>query len=747
MIHIAKRFLITAILCIPLLSTAQDRLMGLVVEVGKDGKDAPLPGANVYWLGTTSGTVTGNNGVFLIPRTKGNEKLVVSFVGYRTDTITVTGQTNVKVTLVSDNVLQEVTVEGWKPSSGLNYLKGINVIEMDEDELFKAACCNLSESFETNPSVDVAFTDAVTGTRQIQMLGLAGANIMTNVENMPGVRGIAANYGFGYIPGTWINAIQVTKGIGSVVNGYESIAGHINVELKKPQESEKLFLNGYINQSGRTELNLNVTERIGDKWAMTTLLHGDMRPIENDMNDDGFLDFPVASQINVINRWVFKGNNGWLGQFGVKALRDRKRGGELDYDEETDRNTTNRYGLEINSDRYEVWGKLGYMFTGKPYKSMGIQLSGLYHDMDSYFGFVDYDARQQSVYANFIYQSIISSTQHKFKTGLSYLLDDFDESLDNAAFLRTEHVTGSFFEYTYEYLDKFTLIAGARLDYNSLFEELYFTPRLHLRYSPLDGTVIRGSAGQGRRTANVIAENVGVLASSRQILFENATSDVGYGFRQDRAWNLGLNVSQDFTLNYRNGIIAVDLYHTDFSDQVILDLDRSPQEAVFSGLTGDSYSTSFQVQVDYEPVKRVDVRLAWRWLDVMVDYSSGLLRKPLVPENRAFVNVAYKTRNNWDFDYTLQWTGAQRIPDTSGNPETFRREEESPDFITMNTQVTKTLKKGWAVYLGIENLTNYRQDDPIIAADEPFSPWFDSSLVWGPIFGRMTYLGFRYRID
>ena len=747
MTHFVRKLAFTAALILPALTYAQDKLMGLVVETDESGKDSPLPGANVYWFGTTSGTTTGGNGVFLLPRLPGQSKLVVSFVGYRPDTIMVTDQANIKVTLWPDNVLNEITVEGWKPTSGLNYLEGINLIEMDEDELFKAACCNLSESFETNPSVDVAFTDAVTGTRQIQMLGLSGANVMTNIENMPGIRGIATNYGLGYIPGTWINSIQVTKGVGSVVNGYESIAGQINVELKKPQESERLFLNGYVNQSGRTEVNLNVTERVGEKWAMTTLLHGDIRPLENDMNDDGFLDFPVSDQVNVVNRWVYKGDNGWFGQFGVKALRDRKRGGELDYDEEVDRNTTNRYGLEIDSDRYEVWGKIGHVFPGKPHKSLGLQLSGMRHDMDSYFGLIDYEADQQSLYGNLIYQSIFSTTQHKFKTGLSYLLDDYDETLEDAEFKRTEHVVGSFFEYTYEYLDKFTLIAGARLDHNSLFEEFYFVPRLHFRYSPADGTVIRGSAGQGRRTANVIAENVGVLASSRRFLFENATADVGYGFSQDVAWNFGLNVSRDFTLNYRDGIVTFDVYHTDFSDQAILDLDRNPQEAVFTGLNGDSYSTSVQLQVDYQPIKRMDVRLAYRWIDVKVDYSTGLLRKPLVPGNRAFLNAAYKTRNNWDLDYTLQWTGVQRIPNTSSNPGNFQARQESPGFITMNTQVTKTFDKGWAVYLGVENLANFQQDTPILAASEPFGLYFDSSLVWGPIFGRMTYLGFRYRVE
>lgn len=732
-------------LLMPVLGFSQDKVLGLVVEMNAQGEETPLPGANVYWLGTTTGAVTGGNGVFILPRISGNNQLVVSYVGYHTDTVTVSGQSNVKVVLEPDEILDEVTVEGWRPTSGVDYLKGINTIEMGEDELFKAACCNLSESFDTNPSVDVSFTDAVTGTRQIEMLGLAGPNTMISVENMPGIRGISANNGLSYIPGTWINSIQVTKGTGSVVNGSESIAGQLNVELKKPQDSEKLYINGYLNESARSELNVISTQRVGKNWATTTLLHGSIRPIEQDMNDDGFVDMPVGNQLNFVNRWVYRGDKNWLGQVGVKALRDQKTGGQMGYDPEEHRNTSNKYGVEIDASRYEIFAKTGYVFPKKEYKSFGLQLSGVWQEQDSYFGFTEYDATQASFYSNLIYQTIISDTRHKVKAGISFSYDEFDEQLNELTFDRVERVPGAFFEYTYDDLDKVTVIAGMRVDNNNLFGT-YLTPRLHVRYSPFETTTIRASAGKGRRTASVIAENMGVLASSRAISFANLQVNEGYGFRQDEAWNAGVNLTQDFSLNYRNGVINIDFYRTIFDEQVVLDLDRSSQEAVFSSLQGKSWSNSFQVQLDYELVKRLDIRLAYRWLDVQVAYEAGLLQKPLVPENRAFFNAGYETRNNWAFDYTVHWTGGQRIPGTGSNPEPYQRSVSSSDFITMNTQITKSFKKGWDVYVGVENITNYKQENPIIGAEDPFGPYFDSSLVWGPIFGRMTYAGFRYRI-
>ncbi len=741
-------------------SSAQaQQVLGLVVELNEKGVEEPIPGANIIWLGTSTATTTGDNGVFIINRVQGVNKLVISFVGYRSDTITITDQNNFKITLVSNQVLEEVMVEGRRASTRMDVTKPINTSIMTEKELFKAACCNLSESFETNPSVDVAFTDAITGTRQIQMLGLSGPNTLISIENMPGVRGLASSQGIQFIPGAWINSIQVTKGVGSVVNGYESIAGQINVEMKKPQESEKLYLNGYVNQSARSELNLNYTVHTSEKWATTFLLHGSIRPLEMDQNDDSFLDFPAGSQINFINRWVYNSGTGWLGQVGVKVLTDNKQGGQTDFDPDEDKFTTNRYGFEINTNRYELWGKLGYQFKNKPYQSIGLQLSGLTHEHDSYYGFNVHNADERSFYSNLIYQSIIGNTQHKFKTGLSFLYDDFDESLQiqrgivyeglitysPMSFDRTEIVPGAFVEYSYDDLEKFSVIAGMRIDQHNLFGTI-FTPRLHLKYDLTPTTSIRASVGKGTRVANIFSENTGILASSRTVVFSNFQSKEVYGFKPDVAWNYGLSFSQDFTIDYRSGSIQVDYFYTDFKNQVVLDLDNTARQAQFFGLNGESFSHSLQFQVDYELIRRFDLRLAYRWLKVETNYLEGLLERPLIPSNRAFMNLAYETKSDWKFDYTVQWIGKQRLPDTSQNLAENQRDKYSDDYVLMNAQITKDFGAKWSVYVGAENLTDFKLDNPIVAADDPFSSDFDTSMVWGPIFGRMMYMGFRFRI-
>ncbi len=737
------------------------KIMGLVVEKNAKGVEEPLAGANVVWLGTAQGTSTETNGVFMIDPLEGATHLVISYVGYKSDTIKFNPQTRIKVILVPDELLDEVTVVGWKPSSGIDHTRGINTTVMTEKELFKAACCNLSESFETNPSVDVAFTDAITGTRQIQMLGLAGPNTMISIENMPGVRGLASSQGIQFIPGTWINSIQVTKGTGSVINGYESIAGQINVELKKPEESERLYVNGYVNNAARSELNVNYTAHVGEKWATTFLLHGSTRPFEMDSNDDSFLDFPTGTQINAINRWVYNNGKGLLAQFGVKLLSDVKLGGQTDFDAE-DKFTTNRYGFEIDTKRYEAWGKVGYQFDGKPYKSIGFQWSVMQHDHASFYGFNEHDANEKSVYANLIYQSIIGSTNHKFKAGASFLYDRVDETFANQEldiiyrdtpvnsirFDRKEFVPGVFMEYNYDAGGKFSAIAGLRVDHHNLFGPLY-TPRLHLRYNATETTTLRVSGGRGIRLANLLTESTGVLASARQFVFTGLQTNYAYGYKPDIAWNYGVNLSQDFTLDYRPGSITVDYFYTNFENQVVLDMDYSTREARFFGLTGRSFSQSFQFQVDYELMRRFDLRMAYRWLDVQTDYTNGRLTRPLIPKHRAFINLAYETKNRWKFDYTVQVLGKQRIPNTSENLPQYQREAYSTSYMLMNAQVTKDIKDKWSVYLGVENINNFTLDNPIVAADDPFGLHnnFDSSLVWGPIFGRMVYAGFRFRMN
>ncbi|MEP2024790.1 MAG: TonB-dependent receptor [Reichenbachiella sp.] len=718
---------------------------GTVYELDEKGIRVPLVGANIFWLGTTKGVPTDSKGRFSLARVTGTYQLVVSYIGYKNDTLSVKDNQELSVQLLPDATLDEVEVEYRQKTVQIDYLNPLKSELISEKELLKAACCNLSESFETNPSVDVSFTDAVTGTRQIQMLGLAGPYTQITRENMPDVRGLSAIYGMVYIPGTWIESIQLNKGAGSVVNGFESVAGQINVELRKPEDSDKLYANLYANEGGRFEGNINWSQKVGENWSTAVLLHSKANAIERDRNKDGFLDNPLSEHYIGLNRWKYVGANGLMFQFGVKGTYIDNLGGQVGFDQDIDRGTTNSWGMNLVTKRYEVWTKMGKVYIEQPWKSVGLQLSGVYHDQDSYFGLNDYDANQQSLYGNFIYQSMIGTTDHQFKTGVSIQYDLYDEVLNAVDFSRTEVVPGAYFEYSYSLLDKFNAMAGIRIDHHNLYGT-FMTPRVHLRYALTDMTVLRASVGRGQRTASIFAENIGVFASSRQLIVRGDNSDKPYGLDAEVAWNFGINLTREFTLDYRDGSFSVEYYRTNFENQIVVDLDQNPQEVSFYNLNGESYSNSFQAQVDYEIVKFVDLRIGYRWFDVNTTYGDVTLQKPLVSAHRAFLNVGYETRSDWKFDYTFNWQGEKRIPFTGSNPPDYQLQEKSPDFYLMNVQVTKSWNDRFEIYVGVENLLNYKQENPILANEEPFGDYFDSSLVWGPIFGRNTYAGLRYRI-
>lgn len=719
---------------------------GTVVEVKEDGTLIPLIGANIYWMNTASGTSSDEKGQFSLEREEGAHMLIISYVGYGSDTLHVDGPSEVEVEFSSTRMLDEVSVVHRVKPTSFSFSSAYNIQNISEKELTKAACCNLSESFETNPSVDVSFTDAVTGARKIEMLGLAGPYVQITRENIPDVRALASIYGLTYTPGPWIEGMQLNMGAGSVVNGFESITGQINVELRKPEDSDKLYLNLYGNAAGRLEANLNTAYKINDNWHGGTMLHGNVRPVQIDQNSDGFVDHPTGSQFIALQRFKYANENGLHSQLGIKYSHMNLVSGQMEFDPDIPRDQQPYWGSRMNTNRIEGWAKIGKVFKNRPYSSLGFQLSGVVHRQDAWFGLSDYLADQQSLYSNLIYQSILGNTNHQYRTGISFQMDHAQESVSIGEFLIDEYAPGAFLEYTFNHLDMFSMVAGIRADYHNNYGA-FVTPRLHLRYEPVEKTVIRASAGRGLKTPWIFAENIGIFATSRMIVLESTDSDTPYGLDPEVAWTYGLNFAQGFKLGRRDAVLNMDFYHTRFINQVVVDLDRDPQAVLFYNLDGKSYSNSFQVQLDVEPVERYDIRLAYRFNEVKSTYGDEFLPRPLIAKHRAFINMAYRTLSEWSFDITWSWQGSKRIPGTETNPEPYRLEDSSPSFSVVNLQVGKALGKRLEIYGGIENLLGFIQEDPILASEDPFGPYFDSSLIWGPIFGRKFYAGLRYRIQ
>ena len=743
--HIINSF----ILLFPIFILAQTNLKGMIMDQENPKDNLGVAGATVNWLNTNIGTITNEKGWFTIPFKKEYKKLVISYIGYKTDTIIVRDLTPIHHFIIIDNELKGITIRSKRDAVQKSLFATANTFTVNNDELLKAACCNLAESFETNPSIDVSFSDALTGTRQIQMLGLKSPYLQIMQENIPSIRGAAQAFGLTFTPGTWVESIQITKGAGSVVNGFESISGQINAELVKPFSDNKFFLNTYSSLNGRLELNTHFNRRVSKKWQTGLYIHGNYRGEKFDKNNDNFLDAPLANQINVMNRWQYTdAQNGWVSFINIRFLNDEKQTGEINFNPTLDKGNTNYWGSEIDTKRFETSLKLGYVFPEIPYQSVGLQLAYSNHQQDSYFGLNVYDIKHESLYSNLLFNSIIGDTRSKFKTGINFTYDRYNELVNTTNYKRKENSLGVFFEYAFDNLEDFSLTAGVRVDTHNLLGT-FITPRLHLRYAPWENGVFRASAGRGKRSANIFAENQQLFASSREIDIDAVGGNI-YGLNPEIAWNYGVSYLQKFNLFNKKGDITFDFYRTDFSNQVVVDWEN-PQAVSFYNLNGKSIANNFQLELNYELAKNLNLRTAFKYFDISTDYKTGKLQKPLQPNNRFFVNISYETAtkdngSQWKLDLTFNNIGEQRLPDTAKNPPQYQLPINSERYSLLNSQITKVFSNKFEIYAGGENLTNVQQVNPILGSENPFGPNFDSTIVYSPIFGRAIYAGLRFKI-
>ena len=736
---------------IPTLLFAQDKIKGNIFEISLEGIELPLFGANVIWEGSSVGTVSDQDGNFLLPYDKSYKTLVFSYVGFETKKIDVkTPSEFIKIILQPTDTLGTVIVKARKKTSATSYIASQNITVISSQELLKAACCNLSESFETNPSIDVNFSDAVSGTKQIKMLGLNSPYILITNENIPSIRGAAQVYGLSFIPGSWVESIQVTKGAGSVTNGFESITGQINAELVKPLTDPKLFVNIYGSINGRLELNTHLNSRLNSNWSTGIYIHADTRNQTFDKNKDSFLDMPLGKQINVMNKWQYTNlEKGLVTLINFRFLDDQKQTGQANYNPSIHKFGGTVWGSEVDTKRFDFSGKFGYINPEITYQSLGFQLAYSQHEQAAYFGNRIYDIDHKSVYTNLVYNSIISNSRHKIKTGITFSHDAYEEQVENNAFARNENSIGGFFEYAFDNLDNLSLTAGMRLDHHNLLGT-FLTPRFHVRYTPWGNSALRFSIGRGKRLANIFAENQRFFASNRAINIQNSNGVI-YGLDPEIAWNYGLSMLQGFTLFERKADITIDFYRTDFQNQVVVDYE-TPTEINFYNLNGESFANNLQIEFNYTPLERLDLKSAYKHYDVKTQYNSGELQKPLTPKYRFFSNVSYETVSNnkggmWKFDSTYNWIGQQRFSSTLQSPENFQLPANSPTFSTLNAQITKVFSNQFEIYIGGENITNERQKNPILGTQNPFGSYFDSTFVYGPIFGSMYYAGLRFKLN
>ncbi|MGL6180410.1 MAG: TonB-dependent receptor domain-containing protein [Tannerellaceae bacterium] len=723
-------FIFINLLILSITLSAKDLVKGIVLDTANE----PLVGANVVWEGTTKGVTTNTDGLFEIEKTKKANKLTISYIGYSPVTIDVTkaNEASIKVVMKDEIELDEVVVTQRAIGTISSRTSVLQTQKITYDELCRAACCNLAESFVTNPSVDVSYSDAATGARQIKLLGLSGTYVQMLTENYPNFRGAAALYGLDYVPGPWMESIQVSKGTSSVKNGYEALAGQINVEYKKPPTADIFSGNLFLADNGRVEVNADAAAHFSDKLSSGLMIHYSNETKPHDDNEDGFLDTPMKEQYNIMNRWYYT-NGKFMSQLGLKYLHETRTSGEDVSHHQLERDP---YRIHLESNRAEFFTKNGYVFDKATNESLALIFTGAYHEQKSKYALTPYNVYQNNLYASLMYEKEYS-VMHKLSAGLSMNYDDFNENLLHNPFKQSEVVTGAYGEYTFNWNDKVILLAGLRGDYSSVYD-FFVTPRMHLKYNPTSWFNIRGSIGMGYRTPHVLAENNFLLASSRKIIIAD-------NLDQEKAWNTGVNLSFYIPIAGKDLTLNAEWYYTDFMNQVVVDMDSNPHEVSFYNLKGKSYSHNMQVEATYPFFRGFTLTAAYRYTDAKTDYKGVLRKRPLVSDYKGLITASYQTPlKKWQFDATAQFNGGGRMPEPDAVSPLW--DTTFKPFTMLSAQVTKYFRT-WSVYAGGENLLNFTQKNPIIAANDPFGDNFDSSMIWGPVHGRKFYIGVRFNIS
>ncbi len=704
-----------------------------------DKEGTPLPGAYVY-DDRQHAVVTDGNGYFELSLPEGTKQLKADYVGFATLTHELERPADVQIlVMLPATELEEVVVTAGGIGTFKKRQGVLNTESITSQALTRAACCNLSESFETNPSVDVAYSDAVTGAKQVRLLGLAGTYVQMLTENFPNLRGAAAVYGLDYIPGPWMQSIQVSKGAASVRNGYESVTGQIDVEYKKPKTADPLFVNLFAGSTGRYEGNAVGAVELNDRLSTALFLNYYNEKQSHDKNKDTFLDAPRMQSFSAMNRWHYQTPD-FVSQSGIKVLTDRRESGQTAHTLQDIAGAV-PYTISNDVDRVEVFTKNGFILDRERDESIAVIASGSYHDQRSNYADKTYNVYESNVYVSLLYESGFG-TQHKLAAGVNFNWDGYVQrgNVVERYFPQWKEVnetaTGIYAEYTWTPAEQLTLMAGLRTDYSSL-HHWFVTPRMHVRYHAAPWLNLRGSVGKGYRTAFVFPENSYLLASSRTLYIAD-------NLKQEDAWNYGISASFYIPVREKELVINAEWYYTDFHNQVVVDMDSDAHAVYFYNLAGRSTSNVLQIDASYPLFRGFTLMGAYRWMDVKSTYGDKTMRKPLTSRYKALATASYETPlKRWQFDVTVQLNGGGRMP--TPDAENPLWDNTFPAFAQLSAQVTRRFRS-WNIYVGGENLTDYKQENPIVSADDPYGPDFDTTMVWGPTMGYRLYAGIRYYI-
>ena len=789
--------ILLAILCLPFVAEAQ-KLTGKVIDASSE---QALIGASLFWKNTTAGATTSATGELSIKRVHGFETLVINYLGYDTLEMEISDKELDNITIKLQPSAVDIDAVVIESAQRGNYAK-TSGITRDEQISFaglcKMACCSLAESFENSASVTVGYSDAISGARQIKMLGLAGTYTQILDENRPIMQGAGAAYGLSYTPGMWLNSIQVSKGVSSVTAGHEAITGQINLEHRKPTDDERLFLNLYFDSELRPEINISSAIPLTKDKSLSTVImaHGSMHPMAHDDNGDMFVDMPKSHQINVANKWLWQTPEGIQLRWGWKYLQENRLGGSHDYKKDMyDQMLSNPletpYGSNIFNQNVNAYIKLGLpvgperTFTGDPndavQNNFAMVLDYDNYLTDSYFGINTVDVREHTSRFNATYAHYFSQ-RSSLNVGASAYLRTMDNNylqqrVDGGVPTKSWDFKGNamliepgvFAEYTYQIEDKFSLVVGLRGDYSMVQGDYYYdakakpliTPRSHIKWNITPRTTLRASAGLGHRRQNLITDNIWMMTTSRDIKIktDNLENDMEslptLENDMESAATFGGSLSQTFRLaNDDQATISFDYFRTQFLNTMVFDQERDGNTIAIYNLEakdgGKSFTDNYQVDFNWTPFKGFDLFATFRYTNakMTVEDANGqkhLVERPLTSRYKGLINIQYAVRR-WVFDVTAQLNGPMRLPELDGDlVKAVENPTLSPIYPMFFAQVSYKVSN-FTIYAGCENIANFKQMQPIQGFENPYGEGFNSSMVWGPLSGIKGYIGIRLNI-
>lgn len=723
----------------------------------KDQQQVVLPDAVVVWTGTSIGATTSETGEFVLPLPSDTTHLPLRLAviyGDAQDTFLIDDlHVYWSLEMTASVGLKEVVIKDAVSGAYISVLQPVKTEIINRAELRKAACCDLAGCFETQSTVQPTTTNILTNAKELRILGLSGVYNQVLLDGLPTVIGLTYTYGTGSIPGSMLENIWVVKGANSVAQGFEGMVGQITVYPREGGIAEPVTADVLLNSFGEQHYNAATAVK-KNKWSNYLALHYSHPGGKWDRDNDQLLDLPLLTRYGIYNKWRYRKENekGWSSFVAARWVKEERIGGQTFFHPDADAGTSSAYGQILRYQQPELLTKTGYRFD--PNHKITLLASVSAQQQDSWFGLTSYRAQQQYAYANLQYEWYWGPKKlHELKAGSSYRRLHLNEDIAFAPAdtlgrtydgnYRTNDAIPGFFAENTLHLDgdRWVLITGLRADHHQRYGWLA-VPRALLRFTPSADMDWRLSAGRGWRNVYLFPENTALLAGNRDIQFTEALDP-------ERSWNVGINMIRRRTIRQIQCTATADVYRTWFQNQFFPDYDTSPTLALISNFRETSVSNGIQVELSAQWTKRVELKTAWNYLDVFRRYDGQKKVLPFNPRHRVLGVLTLRSANlRWQLDLNMHWYGEQRLPDTRLNPEPLRRPDYAPAYTIASSQLKYTFPKEQVeLFIGCENIMDFRQLRPVPGWEQPFARGFDPAFAWGPVRGREWYVGCHYQLQ